>query len=85
VTREISLLEEVVLQRRLVNGHCRGKETKTKDNGQTDAGLKIYLQSPDHRNWNKSEEQICCNVDGGVEHSDVFEDVGIITLCGSRF
>jgi hypothetical protein len=84
VAGEVGFFEEVVLHGCFVDGDGGGEETEAEDDGETDAGTEIYLETPDHWDWNEGEDEVGCNVDGGVEDANVLEDVWIVAFCSAK-
>jgi hypothetical protein len=45
--------------------------------------VEAYLQAPNHWDWDEGEEEVCCNVYGGIEDADILEDFGVVAFCSS--
>lgn len=74
---KVSLLEEVVLHWRLIDGSRSCKEAKTQDTDKAELCASAELQFPYQRNRKNREQQVCSDVDGcaGQQLKQHCEDV----------
>lgn len=71
----------MVLYGRFVYRNTRREEPKTEDKDETDACSEIDVEAPNHGDGYEGEQEVGCNVDGGIEDADVLKGDGVEASC----